>query len=580
MKNQAIPTRAVVWKQSSKELLMNRYAQDTEAVPAHVLDRIAKGLAANEVNPEEWVHQFRDALEYCVMEDRIAESVGVLPKSPTLVSGFAHSFAKTKDPQSCDMIAAYSTAAEMAKVGMLGAASAYDLSAVAPKGSTIEAFKCIAPGCVPLVKVFQSVQGAGQRATIRCDHPDILELVAYAATSAGNVGNFGLTILVTDKLLKCAVDARRISLTHSSKPSAIQIASGAHPTLDGAWCYRLIDARFLLNEILGSMNATSSVNIVFIDRVVDQNNLHYAEALQCVDAISGQLLPVNGSCVHGHIVLDRFVDADRLTGVAEFNLDRLKQVAAHMVRMLDNVIELTSWPTPQQESEAMQKRRLAIGVTGLADAIALMGMDYGSARAQAFAANLVLAIRDSAYNASVELALERGPFQVFDRRAYLQMVGLESEGTSASRLPDEIRQSIRTYGIRNSHLIGQAPALKASRTFGNDCSVGFAPLSCQVVQQDPLEADDDPSGQASAVRAPVRPSAHLEMISAVSCAFDGCISESIEVAAHASADQLRELCFEAWAGGGTSLTLTVIKTQHHEHAYASQGPLLMDGRLD
>ena len=154
---------------------------------------------------------------------------------------------------------------------------------------------------------------------------------------------------------------------------------------------------------------------------------------------------------------------------AEFDFAAFGRVVEVAVRMLDNVLDATPWPLRQQRDEAMAKRRVGLGFTGLGDALIMLRLRYDTAEARAMATRIAESMRDRAYLASIELARERGAFPLFNADLFL------SGGNFASRLPVELKTRIRQHGIRNSHLLAIAPTGTISLAFADNASNGIEP---------------------------------------------------------------------------------------------------------
>jgi ribonucleoside-diphosphate reductase alpha chain len=281
-------------------------------------------------------------------------------------------------------------------------------------------------------------------------------------------------------------------------------------------------------------------------------------------------LPPYGCCDLGHVNLTKFVERTIWEGEPTFNFALLDSVTANLVRMLDTVLDLTPWPLPQQQHEAQAKRRIGIGITGLGDALIMMGLKYSSSEGREFAERVMRRVRDAAYRASVDLAKELGPFPLFDADGYL------AEGTFASRLPAEIQDDIRRHGIRNSHLLSLAPVGTGSLTFGNNCSSGCEPVFDWVQHRFVLQADGTrqmvelydyaylayreaggdtqhlPEYFESAQTLDVE--AHLRMLEVLAPLVDAAISKTVNVPADYPFDDFKAVYMRAWESGLKGIT--------------------------
>ena len=333
-----------------------------------------------------------------------------------------------------------------------------DFSPLRPVGSRTDATGAVASGPVSFMHMWDSmcatVTSVGARrgammGTLACDHPDIETFVA-AKRNAGSLTHFNLSVLVTDAFM-AAVDA------------------GAPWTLafPRAGVERRVDARTLWNAIVRHAYDGAEPGVLFIDRIRGDDNLSYAETISATNPCGEIPLPPYGACDLGSFNLTRFV-REPFTERASLDLAALGTCVPAAVRMLDNVYDVSNFPLPQQADAARQSRRLGIGITGLADALIMLGHVYGSNDARVIAADAMRTIRDAAYAASVDIAREKGPFARYDRDCY-------ADAQFVSRLPRELRAAIARDGIRNSHLTAIAPAGTISLFAGN-VSSGLEPV--------------------------------------------------------------------------------------------------------
>jgi len=277
-----------------------------------------------------------------------------------------------------------------------------------------------------------------------------------------------------------------------------------------------------------------------------------------------QPLPAYGCCCLGSIDLTRFVRAPFEAG-ASFDTTAFTEVARVAVRMLDNVLDVTVWPLPQQHAEAQNKRRVGLGFTGLGDALVMLGLRYDSAPARAMAAQIAEAMRDAAYDASVELARERGAFPLFNADLYL------TGGTFASRLPQPLKDRIRAHGLRNSHLLSIAPTGTISLAFADNASNGIEPAFSWSYKRKKREGDgtfkeyavEDHAWRlyrhlkgADAALTPafvtaleMSAQAHAEMVAAVAPFVDTAISKTVNVPADYPFEDFKHLYVSAWEAG-------------------------------
>ena len=280
-------------------------------------------------------------------------------------------------------------------------------------------------------------------------------------------------------------------------------------------------------------------------------------------------MPPYGCCDLGHVNLTKLV-REPFTPKARFDFDKLEEVVPVLVRILDNVLDLTTWPLPEQQREAQAKRRIGIGITGLGDALIMLGLKYSSAEGREFARQVMERIRNVAYLASVELAKERGAFPLLDADKHLE------DGTFASRLPDSIKDAIRKHGIRNSHLLSLAPTGTGSLTFGNNCSSGCEPVFDFVQKRRIRQADgswqevelvdyaylvyremggdtDNLPDYFESV-ATLKVADHVEMLKALAPYVDAAISKTVNVPSDYSFEDFKGIYMEAWRAGLKGIT--------------------------
>jgi len=284
-----------------------------------------------------------------------------------------------------------------------------------------------------------------------------------------------------------------------------------------------------------------------------------------------QALPPYGCCDLGHINLTKFVESTVWDSqFPTFNWAKMADVVGILVRMLDNVLTATPWPLEEQRLESLNKRRIGIGFTGLGDVLCMMGLPYNSEMGREFAENIMITIRDKAYLASVELALEKGHFPLFDADKYLE------EGTFASTLPKHIKDSIRQNGIRNSHLLSLAPTGTGSITFGNNCSSGCEPIfdletTRYVRQKDDsrkevklydyaylnyLSSGKDPKEASKYFQTTfdLQANDHILMLEALAKHVDSAVSKTINLPVDYPFEDFKAIYMNAWKAGLKGIT--------------------------
>jgi ribonucleoside-diphosphate reductase alpha chain len=331
-----------------------------------------------------------------------------------------------------------------------------DFSTIRPAGAPVLGVGSDASGPLSFMDCWDSmcrtIMSAGTRrgammGVMRCDHPDIKEFVE-AKRDPKRFRNFNLSVLVTDEFMDAVKNDEQWFLQFDDE------------------VHDVIEARDLWDRIMQATYDVAEPGVIFIDRINQDNNLNYCETIYATNPCGEEPLPPYGACLLGSINLPRFVSMP-FTEFASIDLAALDSVVKTAIRMLDNVIDVSNYPLVQQEREAKAKRRIGLGITGLADALAMMQLRYGSDEAASQASDWMEWISRSAYEASLELAEEKGPFPKWTMEY--------GENGFASNMLDEIKARYNLHGIRNSHLISIAPTGTISLFAGN-VSGGIEPI--------------------------------------------------------------------------------------------------------
>jgi len=427
--------------------------------------RVATALAVYESEPAQWSERFHEALSdfRFLPAGRILAGAGT-ERQVTLFNCFVMG----NIPDTMGGI--FDQLKEAALTMQQGGGIGYDFSSLRPKGAPVKGVGADASGPLSFMDVWDSmcrtIMSAGYRrgammATLRCDHPDIEDFIE-AKQEPGRLRMFNLSVLATDAFM-----------------DAVKEDASWELTFNGV-CYKSLPARELWDKIMRSTYSFAEPGVIFIDRINRLNNLYYCEEIHATNPCGEQPLPAYGACLLGSVNLAALV-SDPFEEAASLNMAELEELVAVAVRMLDNVIDISNFPLPQQEHEAKSKRRIGLGVTGLADALIMHGVRYGSEQAVRLTESWMKAIRRSAYLASAELAREKGPFPLFDAEKYLA-------GETVSGLEDDVRKAISENGIRNALLTSIAPTGTIS-LYADNISSGIEPVFAHKYTRNVLQSD-------------------------------------------------------------------------------------------
>jgi len=433
-------------------------AEDGTAIDTTIDDsfiRVAKAVAGTEGkkrNQRKWARRFHAALsDFAFLPaGRILAGAGT-GRSVTLFNCFV--MGQIRD----DMASIFDGVKEAALTMQQGGGIGHDFSTLRPRGAPVSGVGARASGPVSFMDVWdamcRTIMSAGTRrgammGTMRCDHPDIEDFIAVKADTA-RLRNFNLSVLVTDDFLEAVRADNHWTLTFENR------------------IYKTVPARELWDKVLRATYDYAEPGVIFIDRVNALNPLSYCETIHATNPCGEQPLPPYGACLLGSINLARLV-RHAFSDEAGLDEERLSKLTSLAVRFLDNVIDISPYPLPEQEHEAIAKRRIGLGVTGLADALILCGLRYGSHEAAEQAKHWMGLIERAAYLASAELAAEKGVFPLFDAEAYL-------EGAHIAGLDEDVRRAIARKGLRNGLLTSIAPTGTISLLAGN-VSSGVEPV--------------------------------------------------------------------------------------------------------
>ena len=435
--------------------------------------RIARDLAQVEKAPEKWEEAFYEALEdfKFLPAGRITAGAGTA-RRVTLFNCFVMGTVPDSMAGIFDMLK--EAAVTMQQGGGIG----YDFSTIRPRGADVLGVSADASGPLSFMDVWdamcRTIMSAGSRrgammATMRCDHPDVEDFIA-AKSDPARLRMFNMSVLITDPFMDAVKADASWDLQFNGK------------------VYRTVQARDLWNRIMKATYEFAEPGVIFIDRINEANNLSYCETIAATNPCGEQPLPPYGACLLGSINMARMV-SDPFGDNPQLDVEALNKLVATAVRMMDNVVDVSKFPLDEQQAEAKAKRRIGLGVTGLADALLMVGLRYGSDAAAEQTEAWLKAIARAAYLASVDLAKEKGAFPLFEADAYL------ASGTM-QQMDEDVRDAIAENGIRNALLTSIAPTGTISLYAGN-VSSGIEPVFAYAYTRKVLQKDGSQIGRAS-----------------------------------------------------------------------------------
>ncbi|MDB2551921.1 adenosylcobalamin-dependent ribonucleoside-diphosphate reductase [Paracoccus sp. (in: a-proteobacteria)] len=459
----AVPIAEQIW-----DMKYRMKEAEGKAIDASVEDswrRVARDLARVEKDPALWEDRFYAALEdfKFLPAGRILAGAGT-GRSVTLFNCFVMGTIPDSMAGIFDMLK------EAALTMQQGGGIGYDFSTIRPRGAEVKGVAADASGPLSFMDVWdamcRTIMSAGSRrgammATMRCDHPDVEHFIEAKQDSA-RLRMFNLSVLVTDDFMEAVRADGPWDLTYGDR------------------VYRTVQARDLWNRIMKATYDYAEPGVIFIDRINKANNLNYVETIAATNPCGEQPLPPYGACLLGSVNLARLV-TDPFTDAARLDEKALDGLVRTAIRMMDNVVDASKFPLPQQRAEAQAKRRIGLGVTGLADALLMLGLRYGAADAVEQTRVWMKAIARSAYLASTDLAREKGAFPLFDAGKYLASGFM-------SKMDADVREAVAKHGIRNALLTSIAPTGTISLYAGN-VSSGIEPVFAYAYTRKVLQKD-------------------------------------------------------------------------------------------
>ena len=509
-------------------------------------ERIASALAEAETDPKSWAPKFYSALEdfKYLPAGRITAGAGTA-RQVTLFNCFVMGTVPDSMGGIFDMLK------EAALTMQQGGGIGYDFSTIRPKGASVLGVAADASGPLSFMDVWdamcRTIMSAGSRrgammATMRCDHPDVEDFIT-AKSDPARLRMFNMSVLITDPFMEAVKADKPWDLVFKGE------------------VYRTVQARALWDAIMTGTYNYAEPGVIFIDRINQSNNLNYCETIAATNPCGEQPLPPYGACLLGSINMARLV-AEPFEAGARLDIPAMAELVATAVRMMDNVVDTSLFPLEAQRAEAQAKRRIGLGVTGLADALLMVGLRYGSEQAAEQTDKWMHAIARAAYLASVELAKEKGAFPLFDAEKYL------ASGTMQN-MDADVCDAIRKHGIRNALLTSIAPTGTISLYAGN-VSSGIEPVFAyaytrKVLQKDGSRTEEEVVDYAVQMWRDLKgdaplpdhfvnaqtlaPLDHVRMQAAAQKWIDSSISKTINCPEDISFDDFKEVYMAAWDQG-------------------------------
>lgn len=516
----------------SEEIDAMKYRQTGEDFYSKVV-RIAEALK----DTPEHFEEFKDALRMMrfMPAGRVQNAMGAARQTTAyncFVSGII------EDSMESIMEKATEAAFTMKKGGGIG----YDFSRLRPRGDLIVTLDSRSSGAVSFMGIFDSVcqtiassghRRGAQMGIMRIDHPDIEQFIT-AKNNSDKLTGFNISVGVTDEFMNCLMQKKPFELKFEGK------------------VYRKVDPVALWDMVMRSTWDWAEPGVVFIDTINNYNNLYYCETIEATNPCGEQPLPPYGACLLGSFNLAKYVDIETKT----FDWEQYDQDIAVVVRAMDNVIDRTIYPLPQQETEAKNKRRMGLGITGLANAAEMLGHKYGSDDFMEFAEHALSTLRNETYSTSADLAEEKGSFPLYDWEKY-------SEGKFFKTLPQWLQDKIIAKGIRNSHLTSIAPTGTISLTADNVSSGIEPPYSLfydrtiSLFDGNQVERVEDYAyrqGVAGRTANEISAQDHVKVLALASKYVDSAVSKTCNVGDNVSYEDFKTLYVDAWLMGCKGIT--------------------------
>ena len=514
----------------SEEIDTVKYRQNGEDFYGKVV-RIAGALKDS---PDHF-ESFKDALRHMrfLPAGRVQNAMGAARQTTAY-----NCFVSGSIEDSMDSIMGRAT--EAAETMRRGGGIGYDFSRLRPRGDRIKSLDSRASGAVSFMQIYdavcQTIASSGHRrgaqmGVLRIDHPAIEQFIT-AKNDGTSLSGFNISVGVTDQFMRCL---------EKGEPFPLKFDGMVHQEVDPV---------ALWDMIMRSTWDWAEPGVLFIDTINNMNNLYYCEEIEATNPCGEQPLPPYGACLLGSFNLTKYV-----TGGA-FDFGLFTGDIHNVVRAMDNVIDRTIYPLPEQETEAKQKRRMGLGITGLANAGEMCGMPYASKKFMKFAGEVLKTLRDYSYAASSVLAQEKGSFPAYDSVMYTQ-------GEFFKTLSPWVQDQIKEFGIRNSHLNSIAPTGTISLTADNVSSGIEPPFSLyydRTIQEfdgHQIQRVEDyayRNGVEGRTANEITAEEHLSVLALASKYIDSAVSKTCNVGDNVTYDEFKELYRNAWKAGCKGIT--------------------------
>ena len=437
-------------------------------------------------------------------------------------------------------------ACEAAETMRRGGGIGYDFSRIRPRGDLIKSLDSKSSGPVSFMGIFDSIcqtiassghRRGAQMGVLRIDHPDILDFIR-AKRNSDKLTGFNISVGITDAFMEAL---------NSSSDYTLYFDGHERGSLS---------AQMVWDEVMESTWDWAEPGVLFIDRINDMNNLYYCETIEATNPCGEQPLPPYGACLLGSFNLTKYVGLDKFDGTYNyFDYPKFESDIKHVVRAMDNVVDRTIYPLKEQEDEARDKRRMGLGVTGLANAGEMLGYLYGTDKFLNWMENIFKTLRDECYRASAELADEKGAFPLYDERYW--------EGGFFKTLSKDVQALIKKNGIRNSHLTSIAPTGTISLV-GDNVSGGIEPVFSHYYDRT-IQTFDGPKvervkdyayskGVEGRTANDISVQEHLDVLLLAQKYIDSACSKTCNVGDDVTYESFKQVYVDAWKGGAKGCT--------------------------